>query len=217
MTHIKDINEIRRLIARYYDGSCSPDEELELEEYFCLTPDSELPDDLRADAAMFRALAMAGSSDDIELPAGLDERLDAVTADAPVRRKPLIIRYLSIAAAAAVVIVIGISLLTLSRPAEQPADEQMIAANGPAVVKVAPDTLAEAPADSASVFVEAVSGEADSYRVIDDPEEAARITSEALSLLRDKMAVANGRIRHADKKINKISTTLNNIVQNEKI
>lgn len=217
MTHINDINQIRRLIARYYDGTSSPDEELELEEYFCLTPDSELPDDLRADAAMFRALAMAGSSDDIELPTGLDKRLDAVTADAPVRRKPVIIRYLSIAAAAAVVIAIGISLLTLSRPAEQPADEQMIAVNGPAVVKVATDTLAEAPADSTSVFAEAVSGETDSYRVVDDPEEAARITSEALSLLRDKMAVANGRIRHADKKINKISTTLNNIIKNEKI
>lgn len=217
MTHINDINEIRRLIARYYDGSCSPDEELELEEYFCLTPDSELPDDLRADAAMFRALAMAGSSDDIELPTGLDERLDAVTADAPVRRKPVIIRYLSIAAAAAVVIAIGISLLNLSRSAEQPNDEQMIAVNGSTTVAVAPDTLAEAPVDSAAVFVEAVSGETDSYRVVDDPEEAARITSEALSLLRDKMAVANGRIRHADNKINKISTTLNNIIKNEKI
>lgn len=217
MTHINDINEIRRLIARYYDGSCSPDEELELEEYFCLTPDSELPDDLRADAAMFRALAMAAGSDDIELPAGLDERLDAVTADAPVRRKTVIIRYLSIAAAAAVVIVIGISLLTLSRPAEQTTDEQMIAVNGSTANVVVVDTVPDTPADSTSVFVEAVSGETDSYRVVDDPEEAARITSEALSLLRDKMAVANGRIRHADNKINKISTTLNNIIKNEKI
>lgn len=217
MTHINDINEIRRLIARYYDGSCSPDEELELEEYFCLTTDSELPDDLRADAAMFRALAMAADSDDIELPAGLDERLDAVTADAPVRRKTVIIRYLSIAAAAAVVIAIGISLLTLSRPAEQPNNEQMIAANGSTANVVVVDTVPDTPADSTSVFVEAVSGETDSYRVVDDPEEAARITSEALSLLRDKMAVANGRIRHADKKINKISTTLNNIIKNEKI
>lgn len=217
MTHINDINEIRRLIDRYYDGSCSPDEELKIEEYFCLTPDSELPDDLRADAAMFRALAMAAGSDDIELPTGLDERLDAVTADAPVRRKPVIIRYLSIAAAAALVLTVGIGLLTLSRPAEQTTHEQMIAVNGPAVVKVAPDTLAEATTDSTSVFVEAVSGEADSYRVVDDPEEAARITSEALSLLRDKMAVANGRIKHADNKINKISTTLNNIIKNEKI
>lgn len=217
MTHINDINEIRRLIARYYDGSCSPDEELELEEYFCLTTDSKLPGDLRTDAAMFRALAMAGSSDDIELPTGLDEHLDAVTADAPVRRKPVIIRYLSIAAAAAVVIAIGIGLLTLSRPAEQPADEQMIAANGSTANVVVVDTVPDTPADSTSVFVEAVSGETDSYRVVDDPEEAARITSEALSLLRDKMAVANGRIRHADNKINKISTTLNNIIKNEKI
>lgn len=217
MTHINDINEIRRLIARYYDGSCSPDEELKIEEYLCLTPDSELPDDLRTDAAMFRALAMAGSSDDIELPDGLDERLDAVTADAPVRRKPVIIRYLSIAAAAAVVIAIGISLLNLSRPAEQPNDEQMIAVNGSTINVVITDTVPDTHADSTSVFVEAVSGETDSYRVVDDPEEAARITSEALSLLRDKMAVANGRIRHADNKINKISTTLNNIIKNEKI
>ena len=217
MTHINDINQIRRLIARYYDGSCSPDEELELEEYFCLTPDSELPDDLRADAAMFRALAMAAGSDDIELPAGLVERLDAITADAPVRRKPVIIRYLSIAAAAAVVIAIGIGLLNLSRPAEQTTDEQMIAVNGSTANVVVVDTVPDTPADSTSVFVEAVSGETDSYRVVDDPEEAARITSEALSLLRDKMAVANGRIRHADNKINKISTTLNNIIKNEKI
>lgn len=217
MTHINDINEIRRLIARYYDGTSSPDEELKIEEYFCLTPDSELPDDLRADAAMFRALAMAGSSDDIELPTGLDKRLDAVTADAPVRRKPVIIRYLSIAAAAAVVLAIGIGLLNLSRPAEQPADEQMIAVNGSTANVVITDTVPGAPADSTSVFVEAVGGETDSYRVVYDPEEAARITSEALSLLRDKMAVANGRIKHADNKINKISTTLNNIIKNEKI
>lgn len=217
MTHINDINQIRRLIARYYDGASSSDEELELEEYFCLTPDSELPDNLRADAAMFRALAMAGSSDDVELPAGFDERLDAVIADAPTRSKPVIIKYLSIAAAAALVIAIGISLLNLSRPAEQPNDEQMIAVNGSTINVVITDTVPGAPADSASVFVEAVSGEDDSYRVVDDPEEAARISSEALSLLRDKMAVANGRIRHADNKINKISTTLNNIIKNEKI
>lgn len=217
MTHINDINQIRRLIARYYDGSCSPDEELKLEEYFCLTTDSELPDDLRADAAMFRALSMTCSSDDIELPTGLDERLDAVTDNSRVRRKPVIIRYLSLAAAAALVLTVGIGLLTLSRPAEQTTDEQMIAANSMNDNAVVVDTVPDTPADSASVFVEAVSVEADSYRVVDDPEEAARLTSEALNLLRDKMAVANGRIKHADNKINKISTTLNNIIKNEKI
>jgi hypothetical protein len=54
-----DINEIRALCDRYFDGETSAQEELTLKEYFCLA--DEVPEDLRAVKVMICGFADAAS------------------------------------------------------------------------------------------------------------------------------------------------------------
>ena len=54
-----DINEIRALCDRYFDGETSAQEELTLKEYFCLA--DEIPEDLRAVKVMICGFADAAS------------------------------------------------------------------------------------------------------------------------------------------------------------
>ena len=54
-----DINEIRTLCDRYFDGETSAQEELTLKEYFCLA--DEVPEDLRAVKVMICGFADAAS------------------------------------------------------------------------------------------------------------------------------------------------------------
>ena len=54
-----DINEIRALCDRYFDGETSAEEELALKEYFCLS--EEIPEDLKAVKVMVCGFAEAAS------------------------------------------------------------------------------------------------------------------------------------------------------------
>ena len=54
-----DINEIRALCDRYFDGETSAQEELTLKEYFCLS--EEIPEDLKAVKVMICGFADAAS------------------------------------------------------------------------------------------------------------------------------------------------------------
>ena len=54
-----DINKIRALCDRYFDGDTSAEEELELKEYFCRT--EEVPEDLRTLKMMICGLTEAAA------------------------------------------------------------------------------------------------------------------------------------------------------------
>lgn len=115
---------IKQLLDRYYSGRASETEEKTLKEYFA-RPDSapEFDDD----KAIFSALA--GCSDEEEVPKGLESRLsEAIDAwtlmDAP-KRSPRFLSWksaVSIAASIAIVALIGASQFVHRTPSAMPAD-----------------------------------------------------------------------------------------------
>lgn len=118
MKHITDLTTLRELLARYYDSQTTPDEERRLEQWAAETPESALPADLRADAAMLRDLSAARTA---SLVNGMIDRLDR-TRRLRVRRW----RICGATAAACVAIAIGFAFRP-SQPAVSPAS-----ADGPA-------------------------------------------------------------------------------------
>lgn len=107
-------DDIRNILERFYDGAASPGEIEQVRNYFAGA--EEIPADLRANAAMFRAMNCAISRpEELPVPADLKKRILAATVGAaPVRR-----RFgwkISLAAAAAAAVVITVATLIFNMP-----------------------------------------------------------------------------------------------------
>ena len=130
MNKADNIDNIRRLVERYYDGTATPDEVGAITDFFRRSDVDELPDDLRADAMIFTETALAKATGPV--PDGLESRLDSFIdslPEKPSRRRGLIVR-LSLSAAAAVAVVFGLGLALLSRNTREqvePSDNSLMA------------------------------------------------------------------------------------------
>ena len=106
---LKDISEIRRLLAAFYDGTASPAQRQALADFFASVTDvSALPDDMKADMLMFRAVAdsepVASAPSDLEQR--LESTIDRLAVADRARRRPLMWWGLSLAAAAVVALML---------------------------------------------------------------------------------------------------------------
>lgn len=70
----KDLYHIKQLLSLYHSGMTTLAQEHELMEFFAVTPESALPDDMKADRRMMVLLAADGVC---RVPAGLDAQLSA--------------------------------------------------------------------------------------------------------------------------------------------
>lgn len=101
-----DIESIRTMLTQWYDGSISENDEQRLIEWFCNTPDAELPADMAADATIFRAMG------DYKMPTDqeVSDAIDRAIVVARNRSRKIVFRRLSyfagIGAAAACLIVL---------------------------------------------------------------------------------------------------------------
>lgn len=95
-----DITDIRRLLHKWYDGTATPDEAAALEQWFVDRDD--IPADLRADAAVFRAIAAARFDAAADVPSDLEQRILRAT----VGRRPQNIWWQRLSAAAAVALLL---------------------------------------------------------------------------------------------------------------
>lgn len=80
MSAYSDINVIRPLLARYYAGTSTREEEQALTDFFSNTPPEMLPSEMLPDREIFLVLAAMDSDQEQEtyaIPAGLEARLDA--------------------------------------------------------------------------------------------------------------------------------------------
>lgn len=68
-----DSDRILRMLDRYYDGVASPEEVGALSDFFRKTDMALLPEDLRADAEMFRRLEADLSELEVDVPQGLED------------------------------------------------------------------------------------------------------------------------------------------------
>lgn len=140
-------DEVRHLLERYYDGTATVEETASLKRYFAETAADTLPADLRADASMFRAMARKEAP---AVPAGLEQRILAATVGEKARQRRFSWKLtLSAAAAAAVLITLGVSLFTGS-PDKAPQQQQFAALKEQPAEPAAPDTVAALTAEVAS-------------------------------------------------------------------
>lgn len=104
---------IRRLLALYYSGETTPAQEAELRDFFAT---SEIPVDMSADAALFRAMTSQP-----EVPEAVSRRVESVigtiVAAESRRRHTFGRRIAAFAAGVAVLAAIGIGVY---RPAPEP-------------------------------------------------------------------------------------------------
>lgn len=104
------LDEIRQLIELWYDGQTDHEQEARIERFFKQTDNSQLPDDLKAEAEVFGCMSvLAQQCPDTEF---VEEIEAAVQSEA---RRPRLMRRVivwttSVASAAAIVIAIGVGL-----------------------------------------------------------------------------------------------------------
>lgn len=114
-----DFTLINDYLRRYYEGNTTPAENAMLLSMLEAADDSELTPELRMEREILRAVCDSGMErqSEIDIPDGLEQRLldatigkaSAETAESPRQRYASGILYRLIAAAAAVVLVLGIS------------------------------------------------------------------------------------------------------------
>ncbi len=152
-----DFTLINDYLRRYYEGNTTPAENAMLLSMLEAADDSELTPELRMEREILRAVCDSGIKlrSEIDIPAGLEQRLlDAtigeVQADEPDgmrRRRTSGLLYRLIAAAAAVVLVLGISWRFFSSRSDmepQAASPVRVAEAAPGDTSAIPDVSAAA-------------------------------------------------------------------------
>lgn len=175
-------DRIRQLLARYYDGVSTPEETKELKDFFCQA--KNVPEDLGADAAIFKAMAQIEAKE-CKVPENLKERIIASTTG---RRRPSFSwrSAISVAASLAVLIALGVALTMGNRDAES------------ADLFLATNTYETA----------------ENYREVVDSAEVVAITSQLFAMLEHSLDKADNGARYAESAIEVISDPLNKRFKN---
>lgn len=220
-----NIDNIRHLLAAYYDGTATGAEVNALKRYFMEAQD--IPEDLRVDAAIFRAMSEQTPA---EVPTNLKQRIiDATTGAKPRRRFKLIPRA-AVAAAASLALLIAAAMLLTGQ--NEPKDDTRLAVVTPGTVTtVTPDTpvttvteisyidnsdapksqpdrqtnpgqteakaLAQTQAKAqVKPSVKEQTKTRDPYREVTDSEQVVEITQDILDKLTESLSLANKGVRH---------------------
>ncbi len=229
-----DFTLINDYLRRYYEGNTTPAENAMLLSMLEAADDSELTPELRMEREILRAVCDSGIKlrSEIDIPAGLEQRLlDAtigeVQADEPDgmrRRRTSGLLYRLIAAAAAVVLVLGISWRFFSSRSDmepQAASPVRVAEAAPGDTSAIPDVSAAAlpeehmiaeaspvvrTAKTSAVAKSAVRPVSVSNPVVEVEGNTIMITEQADSL--EAMRVTLLALQTIDRAMNKVGTEL---------
>ncbi len=229
-----DFTLINDCLRRYYEGNTTPAENAMLLSMLEAADDSELTPELRMEREILRAVCDSGIKlrSEIDIPAGLEQRLlDATIGEAPadepdgMRRRHTSGRlYRLIAAAAAVVLVLGISWRFFSSRSDmepQAASPVIVAEAAPGDTSAIPDVsaallpeehlIAEASpvvrtAKTSAVAKSAVRPVSVSTPVVEAEGNTIMITEQADSL--EAMRVTLLALQTIDRAMNKVGTEL---------
>lgn len=216
-----NIQEIRTLLNLYYEAQTSPEQERVLADFFMKA--ESIPDDLKDDARLFRA--MAAQADKVVVPEGFEQRLISATCGkAKSKRLPRILYWTSAAAAAIVIAVIVVRWQPEQQSQPQPVPAVEPIAEAPIVAEV----LA-APVDTAEDAVPAAyiaQNEKPAKQTVPKPAEAEpspyiEIASadSAATVVRDVLGRLGSALACADKATtlpmevidNTLTTTINTL------
>ncbi len=141
MNYNAEILKVKELLARYYDGATTADEERRLSSLLSEIGCDNLPDDLKSDWMLFSGLdAMERVDSQIEVPAELISRMDKfAVSEVPdtktkARIRPMVRRFIAFTAAAAVLAGAIVTTVLLWHAPEMPikAPSEAVALNSPA-------------------------------------------------------------------------------------
>lgn len=222
------VNKARQLLKRFYDGETSQEDVRNLNEFFANTDAEKLPEDMRDDAEIFKLMAIETKALEEDVPDGLEDSIRSIIGKES--KKPRVIKFVPwISVAAAAIVIFILTVLPIWKTSEITHND-LLAEKTPAIDSIKIKTVneddnlsvAEVKAndnvpETTNTEDKVINEDDDNYIEIDDPEEAARITAEALTLLRDKMALAHNSIEKADKQLKNINTSIKRILDNEKI
>lgn len=181
-------NRIRKLLEAYYNGSSSEADNEELMRFFADTAD--VPADLAADAAIFRALGAIRRTD---VPADLKTRIIGATVkDSRCRRRSRWRMALAAAASVAVVFAFGGLFTELRLP--RPAEDALMAGHIPDRDSVASVWRGAAAGPEESAVPEFT---ADNSVEVTDSVQAVQLTLSVLSRLKRSLGAAGDGVARA--------------------
>lgn len=196
MTNISKniIDKAKLLVDSFYSGEISPEDEKWLKSFFSSADNSQLPDDMKDDAEIFRLLDIASVTAEDSVPEDLEQRLRSIMKDdkseSP-KSKGVILRYMAWAGTAAAAILLILNMI----PSERQSD----------VIGTQYEMVAAAQTDE------------DGYYEITDADEAARLIAETMAMASDKLTMANTAISKTDKKVKTINETINKILNHKSL
>lgn len=220
---MRDIDEILKMLNRYYDGVSTPSETAQLKDFFRKT--KEIPADMAADAAIFRAMD-AADTEKVAVPANLKERIVAAT----VGSRPRILSWrIIVGAAASIAVLVSLAVgLVNFRPSDSHDTTDLLAMSDTTRHReetvMVPDAVTSpeiAEADEpllAAVSEKSITpsrpvknttvAEVRYTHEVTDPAEAAKIAQKVLAMLGNSLDEAQTGIKSADEAVSLIKDPL---------
>lgn len=234
------------MLGRYYEGLTTYEEKAILTEFFVNTDPKKLPADLKGDHHLFAGLhALHGIDDNTDVPPELESRIKDFfdwTKVEELRQPKMkwvrIRRVVPIAAAIALLVLIGVSVVKISRPSQLEENQPMVAMTE-TIINVEDTTLECTPQLLATTVevneepTERITPKAqehktevsvaevdrkpyrrsyrESYREVTDVDEATAITRQVLNLLALGTTEATTAIADVDSYIEYINQEISNI------
>lgn len=240
MSYNAEIEEIRSLLSKYYEGATTVDEERRLITLFAQVGRDNLPEDLTADWVMFSGLEVMDRIDStVEVPAELAESIEgyAVVEGAEHHKRTLwagVKRFVAYAAVAAVFAGVIFTTVRMSQNSNLPVNvSSNIASSMPHNTDTTRHTVAgladgsstaavdNSNADTEQVMVAAVHQEAGtshrkkvnvrSYRTVTDVDEAIAITRRCTELLARGGNESNRVLEAVDTHVDQVYQIINKI------
>lgn len=190
-----DTDNIHRLVACYYEGETTPEQEMELRDYFMSTSEEHLPEDLRSISKVFRLMGQSFDGVTECAPENLETRLlTAIDKFEVPKRTHRGIIWPWIGAAAVVALIVGLFLPKIHVDT-QPKDTGLLSA-----IKANPKAYTIS----------------DNYIIVEDEEESRQLIKSTMLLVGNKMAIASKMLDNSSKKMDEFNITLKKILKNEK-
>ena len=205
---IQTTDQLRQILALYYEGKTSPQQEAELKGYFLEHNDVE--DEFIADRAIFISFSS-------EIPADLEKRILNATCGETKRRhiRPLWYRRLMETAAVLAAFVLGFTMINYNATdlilQETQTDIAQTTNYDTLLIQTPRDTTLLAASITPQNILTATPN--DPYREITDPAEAAAIICEIQTLICEQMNHASQSVGEAIQTYSSIDQKLKTILQ----
>lgn len=222
--HIIDTDTARTLLARWYDGATSAEEEDALTLYF--THAEDIPEDMAADAAIFAMPTATSDKMSAVIPADLLAEVNGAIISEKIRKRRRSIRYIAASAAACVCVALALGINGNSDLHDTSSDKPYIAEvkeDSPKPTKtdttisasqikesMEAETKAEAPKHTTPTYAAAQTPQVkDDYIEITDPEEAAKLQQEIAEMLSKNIDKSSHATRRALRQAKNITEQTN--------